>query len=809
MIRHLHITKMGKIAKTDYRFDRFNVICGVNESGKSTLVEALKVAYYGFPAKKASQYKYGASSIQFEWSTDRESDSLVERVLTDSKQISRIIGMRKNGEEDWVPAVSLENGARSDLAPKEISLPVQRELFELLFCIDENRLNLFRKEEWNTASGVFLDSVSGGVINRLDEIRRSIQEENKTLYSTRSNSKSEINALLAERRTVEESLRLQDEHETEYRCLEADCVGLEEEIAVVTEKYVAERENLAHLKKMQPDYLRTLQYRKLQERVVETAPGEEIVLISRCKEYFKKSDEKRNEMLRLEKEWGALPPVQAVDETLAKAKKTLPFQRKQYLDYLKGESEKKTQAEERLKLEEVLIGLPKISGRARLDEAEGIARQYQSKHRLGIEVLFILISVALVVAGLVLRADLLNLLAIFTSICSILLFVLHGQNKRRLMQQFGKAMDDPEMASFVDSADSLFFERARASLTYMKRYHALSEENLEPENDPYEEWGGFDAYCEMCEEAYDGLVENERLLEKKARMDVERMEGENDLRSLDTVYEAVLRRVITLANQGWDEPSGHYATDEVRVAKINEGIRVLERNLQIKERMSELEREGRIDLVLEEGMDDFSLALERAEEDCQTYNDRIVELKGMLAEKRGFLTNLSYDSTLEGRKDFLDAKIDKLRMNGKRLQFFEHLLEENVRVYREAHQPVFAKRISAYLSFVVGEEIKILVDTSDGFSYELMRSGEVISHLDALSTGFMQQLALCSRLALMDVVDPVKQLPVILDDSFAFWDDGRRQNAFALMERLDRVIFYATCSAQRLPSHWNIINMLL
>lgn len=809
MIKHLHITKMGKIAKADYRFDRFNVICGVNESGKSTLVEALKVAYYGFPAKKASQYKYGASSIQFEWHIDGKSDFLVERVLTDSKQISRIIGMRKEEEGDWVSAASSEQGTGSDWVSKEISLPVQRELFELLFCIDENRLNLFRKEEWNAASGVLLDSVSGGVINHLDEIRRSIQEENKEFYSTRVNSKSAINKLLAERKSVEELLRLQEERESEYRKTEAECVRLEEEIASVTEEYAVKRAKLAHLKKIQPDYLRTLQYRKLQAGLVETDPGEEIVLISRCKEYFKKSDEKRNEILRLARECEELPCAQVVDEALANAKKNLPLQRKQYLDYLTRESEKKTLSEERRRLEEELIGLPKISAIARLDEARGIAKQYQSNRRVGIEMFFLLVSVGLVVAGFVLRTDSLNLLAIFTSICAILLFVLHGQSKRGLRQRFAKAMDDPKMASFVESADPLFFERAKTALTYAKRCDALSEQDLDPEKDPYEEWGGFDAYCEACEQAYDSLVENERLLEKRSRIDAERIEREHDLCSLDAAYETFLQRAIAVGDPEWDETSGLYATDEVWIAKMNEGIRVLEKNLQIKERMAELEREGRIDLAMEEYGDDCSITLERTEEDCQIYNERIVEMKGMLAEKRGFLANLSYDSTLEGRKDFLDAKIEDLRIDGKRLQFFEHLLEENVRVYREAHQPVFAKRISEYLSFVVGEEIRILIDTSDGFSYELMRSGEVISYLDALSTGFMQQLALCSRLALMDVVDPAKQLPVILDDSFAFWDDGRRQHAFALLERLDRAIFYATCSAHRLPSHWNIINMLL
>lgn len=814
MIERLHIVQLGKIKQTDFHFDLLNVIYGVNESGKSSLIEGLKVAYYGFPVKKAERYKYGSSTIHFEWKAKDGTEYLIERSLAENKQTARIVGQRRGEGALWGTDNNKKQNTKLGIDPQILPHPIQRELFELLFCIDENRLNLFRKDEWNYASTVLLDSVSGGVVNDIEAIRESIEEEFKTRYSTRSNSKSVLNSYLTEWKTVETALQNQLEKEVEHRRIEAECAELEKTLSAHVREYASLRQKLDEKKKKLPDYLRTVQYQRMKDELIDPWEDDEILLISGCKEYLRKKDEIKHAMDRTKNEREELSSLHEVKDKMVEAKKQLPIARKRYMEYLRLEAEKRVMLDEKSRLENALNALPNIHFDARLDEAEAIAKQYQRNHRGWMEWMLVLLSVGLVISGLIFRVDLLNLFAIFASILSMLLFFLRGGNRRQMAQRFARAMNDPSMGSLVSSADALFFERAKAASANRRRLRYISEQNLTLEEDPYIVYGGFDSYCEQCESEYDKWLDNQRQMQRRERIDVRLSDLDGSLRELELEYAPLIRRALSFGEQrGKEFQEGlcdcNLFLDEMLDAKIHQALHNLEANLRIKERLAELSREGIVDFDLTDGESYSSQAMEKMEQQCLEYSDSIVECKEILADRRAVLAHVSYDTTLEGRKRYLEEKITELKVNSKRLRFFEILLEDAVRVYREEHQPLFAQKISEYLSTIVGKEMKVLVDTSEGFRYELICEGEVIPYLGALSTGFIQQLALCARLALMDVVDPMRELPIILDDSFAFWDDTRRQNAFVLLTNLGRVIYYATCSAQRVPNDWNRINMLL
>lgn len=810
MIERMHIVQMGKLNRTDFHLEQKNVICGVNESGKSTLVEALKIAYFGYPSKKAQGFKYGASKLQFSWRAQDGSSYLVERELDAGKQRSRIVGKNEGGEG----------------IAEMIPLPIRRELFELLFCVDENRLHLFRKEEWSLTSTVLLDSVSGGVINNLEEIREELQEEKKRLYSTRANSKSALHLRMEELKMVEEQLRQQGLREQNHRRMEADCLEAEEHLSVLTTESTHLRKRLMHLKQTLSDYHRSIRYRKLRDSLLVSDEEEVMKMLTGARKFLETTRTLVQAVERVEEERASLPcsacergvsrqegEMMTEAEScristleLAQAKKHLPKLRKDYLAYLEEESEKRRFAEERTRLEDALSRLPNVHPLARLDEAEGISRLYQTRHMKAVETVLLILSAVLVIAGLYWKANIWSLIAIFVSVLTILFFVLRSVSKRGLKRAFERAMRSEEASKVIGVVDALYFERARTAAAYEKRLQILREMDLVPKGDPYGEYGGFDEYWKSCEKSHDAWIEEQRLVEKREQLDIELDKLIQAKKKLNAESYSLLQNVIRLTGQEWNETEKVF--DEELAVKLGYAISVLDNDLQTLHRMRDLEREGKVDFEAAEG-DDYSPAvIDRLEQRLDSCSEEILECKSAIAEHRAFLANASYDPSLEGKKRYLEREIENLRMDAKRLGLFEYMLEDAVRSYRESHQPLFARKISEYLSIVIGEEVTILVDTSKGFSYELIRGGEAISHLDAMSTGFVQQLAFCSRLALMDVVDPHRSLPIILDDALAFWDETRRKNAFRLLSRLERVIYYATCSVQRLPQDWNIINML-
>ena len=72
-------------------------------------------------------------------------------------------------------------------------------------------------------------------------------------------------------------------------------------------------------------------------------------------------------------------------------------------------------------------------------------------------------------------------------------------------------------------------------------------------------------------------------------------------------------------------------------------------------------------------------------------------------------------------------------------------------------------------------------------------------HIEALSAGALDQLYLAVRLAICELVlPPEKQVPIVLDDALANFDDGRCALALEALARLgeERQILLFTCHSR-------------
>lgn len=101
------------------------------------------------------------------------------------------------------------------------------------------------------------------------------------------------------------------------------------------------------------------------------------------------------------------------------------------------------------------------------------------------------------------------------------------------------------------------------------------------------------------------------------------------------------------------------------------------------------------------------------------------------------------------------------------------------------------ERASQYLAAVTkGVYEEIVID--EDFRFFLRSRGQLIS-LEQLSRGTMEQIYFSIRLAATDMMWSRVQMPLMLDDAFAYYDDGRTTETLMLLKRLPRQVIILTC----------------
>lgn len=111
--------------------------------------------------------------------------------------------------------------------------------------------------------------------------------------------------------------------------------------------------------------------------------------------------------------------------------------------------------------------------------------------------------------------------------------------------------------------------------------------------------------------------------------------------------------------------------------------------------------------------------------------------------------------------------------------------------------PEISKIASEYFAFLTEDKYDTIILQSDFEAFcKNPKSYNLLSRLK-LSTGTREQLYFCLRLAICDVL-LLKNVPIILDDPFAFYDDFRMTKAMDLLIKLskNRQILLLTCQSR-------------
>ena len=181
---------------------------------------------------------------------------------------------------------------------------------------------------------------------------------------------------------------------------------------------------------------------------------------------------------------------------------------------------------------------------------------------------------------------------------------------------------------------------------------------------------------------------------------------------------------------------------------------------------------------------------------------RLGELsKTIYATNQELITREEDYDTIEEKK----AERDELRAKNERAEYRLHILEMTSGMLERAKESMqtsylvpMKKNFESLLTTLSDKEAgEVFIDASFKVS---SRQGGTTKSMEAMSRGERDLYLLISRLAIVDTLYPEGMLPpILLDDPFVAFDDGRTRRALSYLEALGkkRQIIYLTCSDAR------------
>ena len=186
---------------------------------------------------------------------------------------------------------------------------------------------------------------------------------------------------------------------------------------------------------------------------------------------------------------------------------------------------------------------------------------------------------------------------------------------------------------------------------------------------------------------------------------------------------------------------------------------------------------------LEKYGDDISLDMEAEEDDEMLEVLRQKEESLTKSLERLFVRKETFEQKEEERES-LEMDIQRLSEEGREEQEQAGIIDECMTIIRDLSEEIhsdFGPALNTEVSKMIweltgGKYERVVVDNELNLRVD---TGERFVDCDQLSTGTREQLYLALRLAMVKLLFPKKDVPVIFDDSFVFYDDRRLARTLA------------------------------
>ncbi|MBW4841476.1 MAG: hypothetical protein KZY74_18980, partial [Paenibacillaceae bacterium] len=378
---------------------------------------------------------------------------------------------------------------------------------------------------------------------------------------------------------------------------------------------------------------------------------------------------------------------------------------------------------------------------------------------------------------------------------------LAGEWEAWLAERSLSADLSPEAASDV-------FRLAEQGRDWLARIDGLTAKMaaLRAENGQFEQeclaYGSEGKYDQAAAVLRAALARLDGAIEEKSRLDqlsakLQPLEEEGQ-RLDDRLRQVLESEQILLAEAGAADGEELLRLDAARERRdaLERDLRQLE--LMIFAGLDEAKRDELEQLLHTTEESELRLRLEKSEQDLQHAG----ALLGQLQEKRGRLLQEQENLAARCRRDDLVQQLEEQRTAlSDRLDQYavmavcHELIGRTRRVYEEERQPAVLQAASGYFAEMTGGTYRRIVMKMG--TQELMAEHAELGPLEStlLSRGTAEQLYLAMRLALSEAVSGQAPLPLLLDDLFVNFDEGRLEGALSVLRKVaDRQqIMMMTC----------------
>ena len=149
-------------------------------------------------------------------------------------------------------------------------------------------------------------------------------------------------------------------------------------------------------------------------------------------------------------------------------------------------------------------------------------------------------------------------------------------------------------------------------------------------------------------------------------------------------------------------------------------------------------------------------------------------------------------------------KYEDLKRLEKSFETTKKILEKSYEKMKNGISPKFTKNLSQRISEITNGKYNNINLNNDNEIIVELENGNYLP-INRLSTGTIDQIYFSLRLSMLDELSQEK-LPIILDETFAYWDDERLENIFKFLinESEKRQIIIFSCSNRE----YNLLNKL-
>ncbi len=268
-IKRLKIHTFGGIKDKDITFeDGFNYVAHKNEFGKSSIIEAIKAGIYGFsPVKNYPYLPLTGEKIDFEFTLDLAAETNnaaivnVSRIHSGERVQSKMV--YEDSENTNQKAKAIRNKSIYDALNEHYGMDLH-ELAQDHWMIDSDSIEEHKK---------FLKTIKKSTIslyesinykgNSLEDIKKSIDQQKREIYTNSSNSNSKIKKnetqIIKINEHIKELIELERNKQEDY----AEYLALNEKKLMIEEELSSLKQTKVTLEKDSEIYKLISDYKKL------------------------------------------------------------------------------------------------------------------------------------------------------------------------------------------------------------------------------------------------------------------------------------------------------------------------------------------------------------------------------------------------------------------------------------------------------------------------------------------------------------------------------------------------------------------